>query len=64
VWHFVIRSTGLKSVKPAMSNHFSESRDPSYVSSVMYIQNVPGINGELSPSSYSLYTHWKAAQVA
>ena len=64
VWHFVTRSTGLKSVKPGMSSHLSESRDPSYVSSAMYIQNVPGKNGELSPSGYSLYTHWKAAQVA
>ena len=50
VWHFVTRSTGLKSVKPAMSSHFSESRDPSYVSSAMYIQNAPGKNGELSLS--------------
>jgi len=30
----------------------------------MYIQNVPGKNGELSLSGYSLYTRWKAAQVA
>jgi len=64
VWHFVTRSTGLKSVKPGMSNHLSESRDPTYVSSAMYIQNVPEKNCELSPSGYSLYTHWKAAQVA
>ena len=35
VWHFVIKSTGLKSVKPGMPTHFSESRDPSYVSSAM-----------------------------
>ena len=35
VWQFVTRSAGLKSVKPGMSNHFSESRDPSYVSSAM-----------------------------
>jgi len=49
VWHFVARSTDLKSVKPGMSRHFSESRDPSCVSSAMYIQNVPGENSELSP---------------
>ena len=48
-------STYLKSVKPGMPNHFSESRDPSYVSSAMFIQNVPGKNGKLSPSSYSLH---------
>ena len=35
VWHFVTKSTGLKSVKPRMSSHFSESRDPTYVSSAM-----------------------------
>ena len=35
VWHFVTKSTGLKSVKPGMSSHFSESRDTSYVSSAM-----------------------------
>ena len=35
VWHFVTMSTGQKSVKPRTSSHFSESRDPSYVSSVM-----------------------------
>ena len=35
VRHFVTKSTGLKSVKPRMSRQFSESRDPSYVSSAM-----------------------------
>jgi len=35
VWHFVTESTGLKSVEPGMSSHFSESRDPSYISSAM-----------------------------
>jgi len=36
VRHFVTKSTGLKSVKPSMStSHFSESRDPNYVSSAM-----------------------------
>jgi len=30
------KSTGLKFVKPRMSSHFSESRNPSYVSSAMY----------------------------
>jgi len=35
-------------MKPGMSSHFSESRDPSYVGSAMYIQNVAGKNGELS----------------
>jgi len=33
VWHYVTKTPGLKSVKLRMSNHFSESRDPSYVSS-------------------------------
>ena len=36
VWHFVTMSTDLKFVKSEMSSHFSESRDPSYVSSAMY----------------------------
>jgi len=36
VWHFVTKSTGLKSVKPGTSSHFFESRDPSYVSSAMH----------------------------
>jgi len=36
VWQFVTRSTGLKFVKPGMSSHFSELRDPRYVSSAMY----------------------------
>jgi len=36
VWHFVTKSTGLKSVKPGTSSHFSELRDPSYVCSAMY----------------------------
>ena len=35
VWRFVTKSTRLKSVKPGMSSHFSESRDPSYVSLAM-----------------------------
>jgi len=35
VWRFVKKRTSLKSVKPRMSSHFSESRDPSYVSSAM-----------------------------
>jgi len=35
VWHFVTKSTGLKSVKPRMPSNFSESRDPSYVNSAM-----------------------------
>ena len=35
VWHFVTKCTGLKSVKPAMSSHFPESRDTSYISSAM-----------------------------
>ena len=35
VWHFVTKSTGLKSANPRMSTHFSESRDPSCVSSAM-----------------------------
>ena len=36
VWHFVRKSTGLKSVRPSMSSHFSELRDPSYLCSAMY----------------------------
>jgi len=35
VSHFVKKSTGLKSVKPRMSSYFSESRDPTYISSAM-----------------------------
>ena len=35
ICHFVTKSTGLKSVKPGLSSHFSEPRDPSYVSSAM-----------------------------
>jgi len=35
IWHFVTKCTGLKSVKHAMSSHFSEARDPSYISSAM-----------------------------
>jgi len=60
VWHFVIKSTGLKCVKPRMSSHFSESRNPSYVSSANSPE-APGRNGELSPSGYILH-HGKAAQ--
>jgi len=52
----VTKSTGLKSAKPRMStSHFSESRDASYVSSAMYIQNASGNNSELSPLGYSLH---------
>ena len=35
VWHFMTRSTGLKSIKLGMSSHFFESRDPSNVGSAM-----------------------------
>ena len=35
-WHFVTKSTDVKSVKPGMSSHFSELRDPSYVSLAMW----------------------------
>jgi len=55
VWHFVTRSTGLKSVKSGISSHFSESRDPSCVSSAKYIPNVPGENSKLRPLGYSLH---------
>jgi len=58
VWHFVARSTGLKSVKPGMSSHFSDWREPSCVSAAMYIQNVPGKNSELSPWA-TVYTNGK-----
>jgi len=37
-----------------MSSHFSDSRDPWYISWPC-VQNVPGKNGELSPSGYSLH---------
>jgi len=36
VWHFVTKNTCLKSVKPGMSSHFCELRDPSYANSAMY----------------------------
>jgi len=36
MWHFVTKSTGLKSAKPGMSIHFSESGDPIYVGSAMW----------------------------
>ena len=55
VWHFVTRSTGLKSVKSGISSYFSESRDLSCVSTAMYIQNVPGENSKLRPLGYSLH---------
>jgi len=54
VWHFVTKSAGLKSVNPGMSSHFSESRDPSYVSLAM-CPECPRKYVELSPSSYSLH---------
>ena len=63
MWHFVTKSTGLKSVKPSISGHFPESIDPAAVLIRPCVQNVPGKNGELSPSGYSLlYTHGKAGQ--
>ena len=31
VWHFVTKYTDLKSVKPGMSSHFSDSRYPRYI---------------------------------
>ena len=45
VWHFVTKSTGLKSVKPGTSSHFSESRDPSHC--MLVWPYVPGKNGEI-----------------
>jgi len=36
VWHFVTKSTSLKSLKPDTLSHFSESRDPIYLGSAMY----------------------------
>jgi len=50
----VTKSTGLKSVNPKMSSHFSDPRDHTYVSSAT-CQNAPGKNCELSPSGYSLH---------
>jgi len=38
-----------------MSSLFSVSRDPSYAIVRPCIQHVPGKNGELSPSGYSLH---------
>ena len=35
MWHFVTKSTGLKSVKLRMSNHLFKSIDPTYVNSAM-----------------------------
>jgi len=35
VLRFVTKSRDLKSIKPGMSSPFSESREPSYVSSAM-----------------------------
>jgi len=62
VWHFLTKSTGLKSGKPGTSSHFSESRDPNYCMLVWpYVQNVPGKNGEISPSP-TVYTHRKSAK--
>ena len=56
VWHFVTKITGLTSVKPGMSCHFPESSDPIYSMLVRpCVQNVPGKNGEPSPSGYSLH---------
>jgi len=52
VWHFVAKSTGLISVKPGMSSHFSESRDPSYVSSSMCPECLRK-EWRISPSGYS-----------
>jgi len=68
VWHFVTKSTGLKSVKPSMSSHFPESIDPRYVNSTMgpkcprkewRTKSLRLQSGELSPSGY---THGKATQ--
>ena len=62
VWHFVTKSTGLKSVNPGKSSHFSESRNPSYVS---WATCPKCLRKErwISPSGYSLHpTHGKAAQ--
>jgi len=35
LWHFATMFAAVKSAKPWMSNHFSGSRDPSYVGSAM-----------------------------
>jgi len=52
------KCAAVKFVKPWMSSHISELRDPSYVGLAM-CQNVPWKNGEASASAY---THGKAAQ--
>ena len=58
------KSTGLKSVKPGTSSHFSESRDPSYCMLVWpCVQNVPGKNGDISPSGYSLHPQESGQEV-
>jgi len=64
VWHFVTKSTGLISLEPGTLSHFSESREPSYISSVM-CPECPRKEwwNSLSPSDYSPhYTYGKAAQ--
>ena len=64
MWHFVTKSTGLKSVKPGKSSQFSESRYPNYCMLVwLCFQNVPGKNGEISPSGYSLHQQESGQEV-
>ena len=58
VWHFVTKSTGVKSVWPGTSSHFFESRDPSYVSSAMYPECV---RKEWRTKSFGIQSnvHWR-----
>ena len=62
VWHFATKNTGLKSVKPGTSSHFSESKNPSYVIRPC-VQNLPGNNAELSASGYSLHPRESGPEV-
>jgi len=57
-WHFVTKWAAVKLVKPWMSTHFSESKDPSY-DSVAKWPEWPRKNGNASQAGY---THVKAAQ--
>ena len=54
VWHFVTKSTGLKSVKPRMSRYFSESRDPNYIRSAV-CPKCPRKQWRTNTSGYGLH---------
>jgi len=54
MWHFVTKSTGLKSVKPRMSSP-SPNREIPTILDRPRVQNAPGKNGELSHLGYGLH---------